>query len=147
MNRNTLNPEKRKSITDHFVDAFRESQPLAFLGSFSLILSSFLLNNVNNLWGSKFATLSGICFLMAFLLYFILYLRKIVNDNNFRYHYFLKCWFILNLLSGIIFLNFAAWTLARSDSINYAVFVGIPVVSYVLVSLFKQKFEKGQERS
>lgn len=144
MNRITLNPEKRKSIPDHFVDAFRESQPLAFLGSFSLILSGFLLDNVNNLWGSKFATLSGMCFLMAFLLYFILYLQKIRNDNNFRDHYFIKCWFILSLVSGIIFLNFSAWTLARSDSINYAVFVGIPLVSFVLVSLFKQKLENGK---
>lgn len=108
--------EKLRITQLNFIDALKDLHPIAFLGSFSLLIASFSQNKFIS--AQDYAITASICFLTAFLTSAIF---KI--DKN-PYTSLLS---ILFIISGFIFLFLVAWEYAKIANLAHKV-IGIIII-------------------
>lgn len=127
-------------IHESFIDVFKKLQPLAFLGSLSLVLASFSFNNYQQ--ASEYASFAGIFFLLAFgcsAFYLFSPNTDIVLSKkrnpivNVSYSFPLLS--MMFAILGVIFLIAAGWDLAKDKPV-FSITASMIIILIIPLILF-----------
>ncbi len=139
----SINIEK---VTKNFNDNLKDFQPIAFLGSLSLIIATF--SGIKFGSAQDYAITAGFCFLLAFLTSLVM---KVLNLNWYPYLSLIP---ILFNSFGVIFLFLVSWEFAKAsvlltNVIEITKFLPV-VIIFIIVSTrqdFYRKFKLSSIRS
>lgn len=115
-------------ITKKFNDKLRDFQPIAFLGSLSLIIATFSGNKFGS--AQDYATVAGFCFLLAFLT------SLLITILNLSWYPSLSILPVLFNSFGVIFLFLVSWEFAKASVLLKSVIEIIEVLPLVIVAMF-----------
>ena len=117
-----------EKITEEFNKNLRDFQPIAFLGSLSLIIATFSRDKFG--LAQDYAIVAGFCFLLAFLTSLVITILRISR------YIFLSLVPILFNLFGVIFLFLVSWEFAKASVLLTNVIEIIRFVPFVIVYAF-----------
>ncbi len=117
-----------EKLTKKFNDNLKEFQPIAFLGSLSLIIATFSGNKFGS--AQDYAIVAGFCFLLAFLT------SLVITILNLNWHPYLSLVPILFNSFGVIFLFLVSWEFAKASVLLKNVIEIIRFVPIVIVYIF-----------
>lgn len=115
-------------ITEKFNDKLKEFQPIAFLGSLSLIIATFSGNKFGS--AQDYAIVAGFCFLLAFLT------SLLITIPNLSWFSPLSILPVLFNSFGVIFLFLVSWEFAKVSVLLKSVIELSNVLPLVIAAMF-----------